>query len=140
MNDERILDMIRSRPGIHTCELCRKLNGKWKYYCGRKLCFANPRKRSKFLIRKPDCELPLSTLRTALRRMIQKGLVVKKREKRPDGRNNRGWDWMQCYYVVESCLEKCGPEQLTGILLEDSEWLMKEQQLAKCDKCRAGGL
>jgi hypothetical protein len=36
-------------------------------------------------------------------------------------------------------MEKCGHDEVTGILLNDPEWLQKEQLYEKCKKCRAKG-
>jgi len=35
------------------------------------------------------------------------------------------------------CMAKCGHREVTGILLNDPQWLEKEEQLEKCDKCRS---
>lgn len=34
-------------------------------------------------------------------------------------------------------MKKCGHAEVKGILLNDPQWLEKEQQLEKCDRCRA---
>jgi hypothetical protein len=34
------------------------------------------------------------------------------------------------------CMKKCGREEVTGILLNDPEWLKKEQFYMKCKRCR----
>jgi hypothetical protein len=89
----------------HTCRLCRSVNEiVYKYYCYDKSCYANPRKKAKaerglMVIRRAVlCARKLSTIRSSLRKMIKAGLLIKVREKRPDGRNFRGWDWMKVYY------------------------------------------
>ena len=102
--ESRLLFLIQERPRMSKCELCRALNGREPYYCGDKKCFANPRKRSgrgswksrKILIH--ECRFSLSTVRGAMRSLERRGLIIIRREKKEDGRNNRGWDWMKVSY------------------------------------------
>jgi hypothetical protein len=34
-------------------------------------------------------------------------------------------------------MRKCGHEEITGILLEDPQWLLKEEWFNKCERCKA---
>jgi DNA-binding transcriptional ArsR family regulator len=102
----RILFMVRYNPGLSKCEICRALNSRYKFYCGDKKCFANIRKRSgagswkNREILPHNCLYPLSTVRGALRSLEKRGLISIRREKKEDGRNRRGWDWMKLSYPI----------------------------------------
>ena len=45
-------------------------------------------------------------LRRQIKRLVERGLVIKRREKRPDRRQVRGWDYMTCLYPKDDRLKK----------------------------------
>jgi hypothetical protein len=96
--ETKVFEVVSKNPKISKIQLCRCLNGKFKYYCNRMQCFANPRKRKSFTIFKPDCKISRNRVFYALKKLQEKKLVVIKRMKKPDGKNNRGWDWFQCCF------------------------------------------
>lgn len=96
--DLQILHLVQREPRIHTCRICRDLNRKWTYFCDNHKCFANIRKRAQGHVIPCVCRIPLSTLRYHLKKLVKLGLLKKRREKKPDGKNKRGWDLFQCYY------------------------------------------
>lgn len=115
---------IAANPGTWITRLCRakhQLPETYQSiaYCGQCRSFANSRKRRRaanlqqevlpgfeqiggaYHLHPPCSKRDLTWLRHLIYRLVRQGKVVKVREKRPDLRQARGWDWMSCLYSPE---------------------------------------
>jgi hypothetical protein len=115
---------IEANPGVWITRLCRAMHGKPETYqsiawCGYCVHYANPRRRSRaaklpdrtlpglekiggaYQLRPPCSSRGLTWLRHQIYRLVAAGWIKKLREKRPDMRQPRGWDWMSTLYPVE---------------------------------------
>jgi len=115
---------ITANPGTWITRLCRakhQLPETYQSiaYCGQCRSFANGRKRRRaanlqrevlpgfeqiggnYHLHPPCSQRELTWLRHLIYRLVRQGQVVKHREKRPDLRQARGWDWMSCLYPTE---------------------------------------
>jgi len=115
---------IAARPGIWITRLCRVRHGLPETgaaiaWCGTCRDVASPRKRIRaarlparvlpgfeaiggaYQLHPPCSRRGLTWLRHQLYRLVGRGRIVKRREKRPDRRQPRGWDWMSCLYPSE---------------------------------------
>jgi hypothetical protein len=116
---------IAANPGVWISRLCRAKHGLGENlrsiaYCGQ--CaggYANPRRRKRaaalqkevlpgfeqiggaYQLHEPCSRRDLTWLRQLIYRLVRQGRVIKVREKRPDLRQPRGWDWMSCLYPTE---------------------------------------
>lgn len=117
--------VIEANPGLWVARLCRAMHGLPENFrsiawCGQ--CsggYANPRKRRRaanlppqtlpgfesiggaFQLHPPCSRRDLTWLRHLIYRLVQRGQVEKRREKRPDLRQARGWDWMSTLYPLD---------------------------------------
>jgi hypothetical protein len=119
-----LLQAIAVNPGIHTAHLCRAMHGQEETYrdiayCGRCSEYSNPAKRRRaarlqknllpgfeqiggaFQLHPPCSRRGLTWLRHRLYRLVAQGRLIKRREKRPDLHQPRGWDMMSVYYIKE---------------------------------------
>lgn len=96
--DLRLLYEIQKKPRAHITQLCRLLNSRFKIYCSRRSCFANPRKKKVFTIFRCECGIKREPVRRSLVKLEKLGLIRIRREKKADSRNNRGFDFMKCCY------------------------------------------
>ncbi len=115
---------IEANPGIWMARLCRAMHGlsetfRHIAYCGQCADYANPRKRTRaaalptavlpgfeqigaaYHLHPPCSRRGLTWLRHQIYRLVQRGQVDKCREKRPDMRQVRGWDWMSTLYPAK---------------------------------------
>lgn len=115
---------IAANPGAWITRLCRakhQLPETYQSvaYCGQCRSFANRRKRRRaaylqrevlpgfgqiggaYHLHQPCSQRDLTWLRHLVYRLVRQGQVVKVREKRPDLRQARGWDYMSCLYPAE---------------------------------------
>jgi len=112
---------VRAESGIWTARLCRLLNGIPEdeggiVYCGLCSDYANPRKRNRaerwatvptlpgmkppFQLHSPCTTMPLRKLQYLLYVLWDKcDLVYGMRERIPDVRQPRGWDWGTRWYA-----------------------------------------
>ena len=98
--EAQILLFTQKRPRLSKIEICRLLNEKFKYHCGRRRCFANPRKRRTMVIFPCTCETSLSKVLYALKQLQKRGLIIVRRERKADGKNPRGYDYMKVSYAT----------------------------------------
>ena len=113
---------IKANPGIWIARLCRAMHGlsetfRHIAYCGQcAVGYANPRKRKRaaalptavlpgfeqiggaFSLHPACSQRDLTWLRHQIYRLVQHGRIEKLREKRPDLRQARGWDWVSTLY------------------------------------------
>lgn len=121
---------IEANPGIWIARLCRAMhsheeNLRSVAYCGQ--CgggYANKRKRLRaanlqkavlpgfeeiggaFHLHHPCGRRDFTWLRRQVNRLVEGGLVIKRREKRPDMRQARNWDYMSCLYPAKERTEQ----------------------------------
>ena len=123
---------ITANPGTWITRLCRakhQLPETYQSiaYCGQCHSFANARKRRRaanlqrevlpgfeqiggnYHLHRPCSRRELTWLRHLIYHLVRRGQVVKVREKRPDLRQARGWDWMSCLYPNNELQEKGNP-------------------------------
>jgi len=93
----RVLDVVQRSPMSITA-ICREINGRYKYFCGHYNCFANARKKKTMITFPCPCDVRRSSVLRAIHELERENLIVINREKRTDGKNNRGWDWMKIVY------------------------------------------
>jgi hypothetical protein len=122
---EWVQTAIEARPGAWTARLCRAMHGHEENfrsvaYCGQ--CaggYANPRKRERaaalqttvlpgfeqiggaYRLHGGCSRRDFTWLRRQIKRLVERGLIIKRREKRPDMRQARGWDYMTCLYPAK---------------------------------------
>ena len=107
---------IQAQPGVWTARLCRQMHGlpeteRSILYCGLCQDYANPRKRARaaclptqtlpgfeaigggFQLRPPCSKRGLTWLRKLIYRLRDRGQIETCRERIPDCRQPRGWDW-----------------------------------------------
>lgn len=115
---------IRATPGVWMTRLCRAMHGlpegfRSVAWCGQCRCFSNSRRRQRaaelppeplpgfetiggaFQLHPPCSQRDLTWLRHLIYRLVRRGQVEKRREKRPDLRQARGWDWMSTLYPLK---------------------------------------
>jgi hypothetical protein len=98
-----VFNTIKEKHGIYLTQLCRCLNSKYKYYCKHHNCFLNDHQRKKTMVSlKPDCVFPLHKVRRQIKKLKEASQIEQRKEKRCDPKNHRGWDWMACYYPLNS--------------------------------------
>jgi hypothetical protein len=114
---------IEASPGVWISRLCRARHGLLETFrsiarCGQCLSYANPRKRRRaaalpsellpgfetiggaFQLHPPCSHQDLTWLRHQVYRLARLGRVEKRREKIPDLRQARGWDWGSRLYLT----------------------------------------
>ena len=102
----RVLRVIQQKPRLGPSEICRELNKKWKYYCGRRVCFANTRKLKTMVTFPSTCEVKRGSVFSAVSSLERKGLILTRRERKADMKNPRGWDWFRACYPLQTPLNK----------------------------------
>ena len=128
-NEKEWMEMaIVANPGMWISRLCRNLhdlpeNETSVMYCGRCSEYANKgkKKRAKqaeltptlpgmedclYRLHDPCTKWGLTAVRHYIYRRERKGLVVRKREKIPDTRQPRGWDWGSRVYPLGFLLQE----------------------------------
>lgn len=91
--------IVRERPGITVAQLCRLLNKKDLDYCITIRCcdYLNPRRR-RGGCQTPPCRYRYSRVSRLVRRLEREGKLYSYRERKPDNRQPRGWDYMKALY------------------------------------------
>ena len=105
--------LVKRRPGISASEACRIINGRTLdecIYVIRCKYYLNPRRRRKGA-RKPPCIYNLARVRRTLKALEREGKLVSFRERIPDHRQPRGWDYARLYYPVDRV-----PPRITNFL------------------------
>ena len=117
-DEEWVLSVVRAQPGIWIARLCRAVHDRaetWDSICHCGLCvqYANQRKRKRAASMPPP--LPgfdtgayqlyeacsshgLAWMKYYVHQLKDRGLVDARREKIPDLRQARGWDWASRIY------------------------------------------
>lgn len=96
--DAKVKTLLEEIPGLTCCQVCRSLNGKSQDDCYACRDFGNGWKRKRGILVVPSCQMRKGNVWRSLRRMVDAGSVIMKRERRPDRWMARGWDWMVGYY------------------------------------------
>lgn len=107
--NQQILQLIKKKASISFAQICRTINDRGVSYCSKKRCYANPRKRAKWGIRKNACKHQLGGITRRIRKLEEKGQIKTRREKKTDTRQNRGWDFMNACYLPEDFPEIINP-------------------------------
>ncbi len=114
---------IAANPGIWIARLCRGMHGRPESFrsiawCGQCRSYGNNRKRQRAARLPPEplpgfsdiggafqlhppCRRDLTWLRHLIYRLVRLGRVEKRREKIPDLRQARGWDWGSRLYPLK---------------------------------------
>lgn len=115
---------IQANPGIWISRLCRAKHGRPETFysiarCGQCRSYSNGRKRRRaanlppvplpgfettggaFQLHSPCSRRDLTWLRHQIYRLVRRGRVEKRREKIPDQRQARGWDWGSRLYSLK---------------------------------------
>lgn len=92
---EQILRLIKGRGidvrGMSVAEICREINQKQIFWCGRRKCgFPNPRKRKVFTLHETDCDPKYSAVCAAVKALEKEGVVVTTKELWFDKFKSRG--------------------------------------------------
>ncbi|RLE84232.1 MAG: hypothetical protein DRJ67_10880, partial [Thermoprotei archaeon] len=93
--------LVKARgAGVSVAEICRLLNRKTLDDCLHIRCkyYLNPRRRAKLAAREPPCRINYAQVRRAVKWLEEHGLIYCYRERRPDHREPRGYDYFKVCY------------------------------------------
>jgi len=91
-----IYDIIRSTPGIHVAEICRRVNNESIRTCRRAHKYAPWAKGS--WITKCPCKIKYTKVLAIVRDLERLGLIRTRIERRRDPDVSRGYDFFRCCY------------------------------------------
>ena len=114
--EQIIIQIIQKSPSISVAQICRTINERGISYCTKKKCYANPRKRNKFVTTQPICKYRLQLIYNKIIKLEEENIIKTKRIKKTDSRQARGWDWMRACYLIEDFPEEINQTKMGASL------------------------